>query len=46
MAEDQIRDGFRRAMRRLATMIALVRSGKGEGRTAMAALPARHADRP
>lgn len=37
MTEDEIRDGFRHAMRRLATTIALVTAGEGEGWTGMAA---------
>lgn len=37
MTEDEIKDGFRHAMRRLATTIALVTAGEGEGWTGMAA---------
>ncbi len=37
MTEDEIKDGFRHAMRRLATTIALVTSGRGDGWTGMAA---------
>lgn len=37
MTEDEIKDGFRHAMRRLATTIALVTSGTGDSWTGMAA---------
>lgn len=37
MTEDEIKDGFRHAMRRLATTIALITSGEGETWTGMAA---------
>lgn len=37
MTEDEIKDGFRQAMRRLATTIALVTSGSGDNRAGMAA---------
>ena len=37
MTEDEIKDGFRHAMRRLATTIALITSGEGENWTGMAA---------
>ncbi|MFD2497914.1 flavin reductase [Rhizorhabdus histidinilytica] len=37
MSEDEIKEGFRHAMRRLATTIALITSGKGENWTGMAA---------
>lgn len=37
MTEDEIKDGFRHAMRRLATTIALVTAGKDENWTGMAA---------
>ena len=37
MTEDEIKEGFRHAMRRLATTIALVTAGEGEGWTGMAA---------
>jgi flavin reductase (DIM6/NTAB) family NADH-FMN oxidoreductase RutF len=37
VTEDEIRDGFRHAMRRLATTIALITAGEGEGWTGMAA---------
>lgn len=37
VTEDQVKDGFRHAMRRLATTIALITSGKGETWTGMAA---------
>lgn len=37
MTEEEIKDGFRQAMRRLATTIALVTSGSGENCTGMAA---------
>lgn len=37
MTEDEIKDGFRHAMRRLATTIALVTTGRGEGWSGMAA---------
>lgn len=37
MTEDEIKDGFRHAMRRLATTIALITSGRGDGWTGMAA---------
>ena len=37
MTEDEIKDGFRHAMRRLATTIALITAGEGEGWTGMAA---------
>lgn len=37
MSEDEIKDGFRHAMRRLATTIALITSGKGDNWTGMAA---------
>ena len=37
MTEDEIKDGFRHAMRRLATTIALVTSGEGDNWTGMAA---------
>jgi flavin reductase (DIM6/NTAB) family NADH-FMN oxidoreductase RutF len=37
MTEEEIKDGFRHAMRRLATTIALITSGQGEGWSGMAA---------
>lgn len=37
MTEDEIKDGFRHAMRRLATTIALITSGSGDHWTGMAA---------
>ncbi len=37
MTEDEIKDGFRHAMRRLATTIALVTSGRGDNWSGMAA---------
>ena len=37
MNGDEIRDGFRHAMRRLATTIALITSGEGEGWSGIAA---------
>ena len=37
MTEDEIKDGFRHAMRRLATTIALVTAGEGDNWTGMAA---------
>lgn len=37
MTDDEIKDGFRHAMRRLATTIALITAGEGEGWTGMAA---------
>lgn len=37
MTEDEIKDGFRHAMRRLATTIALVTSGRGDRWSGMAA---------
>lgn len=37
MTEEEIKDGFRHAMRRLATTIALITSGKGEQWSGMAA---------
>ena len=37
MTDEEMRDGFRHAMRRLATTIALVTAGRGEGWTGMAA---------
>jgi len=37
VTEEEIKDGFRQAMRRLATTIALVTSGSGDDRTGMAA---------
>jgi flavin reductase len=37
VTEDEIKDGFRHAMRRLATTIALVTAGEGDGWTGMAA---------
>lgn len=37
MTEDEIKEGFRHAMRRLATTIALITSGEGESWTGMAA---------
>jgi len=37
VTEDEIKDGFRHAMRRLATTIALITSGEGENWTGMAA---------
>jgi len=37
VTEDEIKDGFRHAMRRLATTIALITAGEGESWTGMAA---------
>ena len=37
MTEDEIKDGFRHAMRRLATTIALITAGEGESWSGMAA---------
>lgn len=37
MTDEEVKDGFRNAMRRLATTIALVTAGRGEGWTGMAA---------
>lgn len=37
MSEEEIRDGFRQAMRRLATTIALITAGRDENCTGMAA---------
>ncbi len=37
MTDDEIKDGFRNAMRRLATTIALVTAGRGDSWTGMAA---------
>ncbi len=37
MVDAQVQDGFKHAMRRLATTVALITSGQGEGWTGMAA---------